>query len=718
MSASQNSSGAAGPPTLTRRGFLRAGAVAGAGLVILFRIPLADAEAEAAAALEPNAWLRVAPDGRVTVWIGRTEMGQGVRTALPMIVAEELDADWKDVGFEQAIPAEKYGDMGTGGSTSIREMYAPLRQAGAAAREMLIAAAAAEWKADRAACRAERGAVTHAASGRQLGYGALADRAAALPVPKDPPLKDPKSFRLLGTSPARLDGPAKVDGSALFGLDARVPGMLYAVVARCPVFGGKAAGFDAAAARAVPGVRDVVAVSAGLAVVGDSLWAARRGLEALRLTWDEGALAALDSAAMWAKFAELAAAPGAVAAKRGDGAAALSSAARTIEAVYQAPLVAHATMETRNCTARVTADACEVWVSSQNATGVQETAAKVTGLPKEKVVVHLMYTGGGFGRGHQHDWVVDAVEASKAVGAPVKVVWTREDDTRHDYYRPPSYNVLRAGLDAAGQPVAWMHRMVTPGILAQMAPQAVREGVDPTSIDVAANLPYAFPHFQVELTLHDPGVPLGWWRSVSASQNAFVTECFLDEVAAAAGRDPLDLRRELLAAKPRHRAVLDLAAAKAGWGTPLPAGRGRGLAVVESFGSFVAHVAEVTVAADGSVRVDRVVCAVDCGQLIHPDLVVAQMESGIVYGLSATLLGEITLEKGRVMQGNFDDYPMLRIDRCPAIEVHLAPSGEAHGGIGEVGLPPIAPAVVNAIAAATGKRVRKLPVRAEELRGG
>jgi isoquinoline 1-oxidoreductase beta subunit len=718
MSDKPMAGGSAGAPTLTRRGFLKVGALGGAGLVILFRIPLADSEAEAAAVLEPNAWLRVDPDGRVTVWIGRTEMGQGVRTALPMIVAEELEADWQDVGFEQAVPADKYGDMGTGGSTSIREMYAPLRQAGAAARAMLVAAAAAEWKVDPAACRAERGAVTHAASGRQLAYGDLVERAATLPVPQDPPLKDPKSFRLIGTSPARLDGPAKVDGSARFGLDARVPGMLHAVVARCPVFGGKATGFDDAATRAVPGVRDVLRVSSGVAVVADSLWAARRGLEVLRVTWDEGALAALDSAGLWAKLAELAAAPGAIAAKRGEGAAALSAAARTVEAVYRAPLVAHATMEPRNCTAHLTPESCEIWVSSQNATGVQETAARLAGLPKAKVVVHLMYTGGGFGHGHEHDGVTDAMEIVKALGGTVKVTWTREDDMRHDFYRPLSYNVLRAGLDAAGKPVAWTHRMVTPSILARLAPKAIRDGIDPTCTDVAANLPYAIPHLQVELTLADAGVPLGWWRSVSASQNAFVTECFLDEVAAAAGRDPLDLRRELLAEKPRHRAVLELAAAKAGWGTPLPAGRGRGLAVVESFGSFVAQVAEVTVAADGSVRVDRVVCAVDCGQVIHPDLVAGQMESGIIYGLSATVLGEITLEKGRVVQGNFDDYPMLRLDQCPTIEVHLAPSGEAHGGIGEVGVPPIAPAVVNAIAAATGKRVRQLPVRAEDLRRG
>jgi len=716
MSATRVPPGPAGRRTVTRRDFLRTGALAGAGLVIAFRIPLADAVAEAAAALEPNAWLQVAPDGAVTVWIGRTEMGQGVRTALPMIVAEELDADWADVRFEQAIPAERYGDMSTGGSTSIREMYAPLRTAGAQARAMLIAAAAAEWRVDAAACRAERGAVVHAASGRRLAYGALAERAAALPVPADAPLKDPQAFRLIGTSPARLDGPAKVDGSAVFGLDVRVPGMLYGAVARCPVFGGKAAGFDEAAARALPGVRHVVPVATGVAVVGDSLAAARRGLAALQVTWDEGPLASLDSAAMWAKLAERAAAPGAVVEKRGDGEAALAGAARTVEAVYRAPLVAHATMETRNCTARVTADACEIWVGSQNATGVQATAARLTGLPKEKVVVHLVYLGGGFGRGSEQDFVVEAVEAARAAGAPVKIVWTREDDLRHDFYRPPAYHVLRAGLDATGRPTAWFHRMATQSILARLAPRAVREGIDPTSTDVAANLPYAFPHFQVELALHDTGVPVGWWRSVSASQNAFATECFLDEVAAAAGRDPLALRRELLADKPRHRAVLELAAAKAGWGTPLPARRGRGLAVVESFGSFVAQVAEVTVAADGGVRVDRVVCAVDCGQLVHPDFVVAQMESGIVYGLSATVLGEITLGRGRVLQGNFDDYPIVRLDRCPAIEVHLAPSGEAHGGIGEVGLPPIAPAVVNAVAAATGKRVRRLPVRAEDLR--
>jgi len=722
MSATRGTgSGGARPPAanrsavprgLSRREFLRAGALAGGGLVVAFHLP-ASAHAAGAepARLEPNAYLRVGPDGAVTVIFARSELGQGSSTAAAMLVAEELEADWRKIRIEQAVPADVYGNMSTGGSRAIRSLWTPMRKAGAQAREMLVAAAAARWKVTPAACRAENGEVMHAASGRRLGFGALATAAARLPVPTDPPLKDARQHRVIGTAPARFDAPAKVDGSAVFGADVRVPGMLYTSVARCPVFGGRATDFDPAAALQVPGVVRVERVGDGVAVLAESTWAAFRGREALRVTWDEGPLATLESAAIRATFVELARQPGQRVRHEGRGAEALTGAARTLEAVYEVPYLAHTPMEPMNCTARLRPGACEVWVPTQSGSGAREAAARAAGLEPGAVTVHMTLVGGGFGARHRHDYVEQAVALAKLAGTPVQVAWTREDDVRHDLYRPATYNVLRAGLDAAGAPVAWTHRIVAPGIATQMGILAQGEP-DWSSFDGAANLPYAIPNIEVELITHDPGIPLGWWRSVASSQNAYVTECFLDEVAATAGRDPLDLRRALLPDKPRHLAVLELAARKAGWGTALPAGQGRGLAVHESFGSFVAQVAEVELAPGGAVRVKRVVCAVDCGTMVHPDLIRSQMEGGIIYGLSAALKGEITIEKGRVVQGNFHDYPMLTLDECPEIDVHLAPSGDRVGGIGEPGLPPIAPAVANAVFAATGKPVRRLPIAA------
>ncbi len=696
-----------------RRDFLKSGALAGAGLVIAFQAP---GTARATGLVEkdtfaPNAYLRIAPDGAVTVMIARSELGQGTSTALAMLVAEELEADWREVRIEQADPGPAYGDMSTGGSNSIRSLWKPMRQAGAQARELLVGAAANQWKVDRATCRAANGEVVHEGSGRRLGYGALAAGAAKLPLPADPALKDRSQHHLIGTTPARFDAPAKVDGSARFGADVRVPGMLHASVAQCPVFGGKLANFDPTAALKVPGVVRVERIGDGVAVLAKGTWAAFRGREALRVTWDEGPLATLDSAVIRAKFAELAKRPGQTTRKQGGGGAALAAAARTIEAIYEVPYLAHTPMEPMNCTAHVRRDACEVWVPTQSGSGAHQAAAKAAGLEPGAVTVHMTLIGGGFGARHRQDYVVQAVLLSKAAGVPVQVVWTREDDVQHDVYRPATYNVLRAGFDAAGAPVAWTHRIVAPGIATQMG-YVKQDEPDWSSFDGAANLPYAIPNIEVELITHDPGIPLGWWRSVASSQNAYVTECFLDEVAAAAGRDPFELRRELLKDKPRHRAVLELAAQQAGWGTALPAGRARGIAVHESFGSFVAQVAEVEVTGQGTVRVRRVVCAVDCGTVVHPDLVRSQMEGGIIYGLSAALKSEITIEKGRVVQSGFSDYPMLALDECPAIEVHLAPSGDPVGGIGEPGLPPIAPAVANAVFAATGKPVRRLPIGA------
>lgn len=710
--------GAPAAARVSRRDFLRTGAAAGAGLVIAFHVPWAGAaERDAGAPFEPNAWLRVAPDGIVTVMIARSEMGQGVRTSLPMLVAEELDVEWSRVRFEQAIPHERYGNMGTGGSRSIRSSWEPLRRAGAQARAMLVAAAAARWNVAPGECRTARGAVVHPTSGRRLDYGALAGEAAARPVPEDPPLQPKPEWTLLGTPAPRLDLDGKVDGSAVFGLDVRRPGMKFAAVVRCPVFGGTLASFDPAPALAVKGVERVVRIPSGVGVLADSTWAARRGADALAVTWDEGALAGLDSAGISARFAEAARGEAAVERREGDGAAALAGLARTIEAVYETPYLAHATMEPMNATADVRPDACDVWVGSQNATAVQERVAKLTGLAPDRVTVHLLLLGGGFGRRSEQDFVEEAVELSKAARAPVQVAWSREDDMRHDFYRPATYHVLRAGFDAAGVPRGWTHRMVGPSIVARFSGGRLRDGIDPTSTEGATNLPYAFDHFESSYARVEPGVPVGWWRSVGSSQNAYVTECFLDEVAAAAGRDPVEFRRERLAAHPRHRAVLDAAAQACGWGRPMPARRGLGIAVHESFGSFVAQSAEVSVSAAGEVRVHRVVCAVDCGTVVNPAIVAAQMESGIVYGLSAALHGEITIEKGRVAQGNFHDYPAVRFDACPEIEVLLVPSGDAPGGIGEVGTPPIAPAVVNAVFAATGVRVRRLPIRAEALKG-
>jgi isoquinoline 1-oxidoreductase beta subunit len=555
-----------------------------------------------------------------------------------------------------------------------------------------------------------------------MGYGALAAAAAALPVPQDPPLKQPAQRRLLGTRPQRVDSRVKVTGRAEFGLDVRRPGMLTAVVVRCPVFGGKMASFDGARAAQVKGVRRVMPIGSGVAVVADHFWAARKGAEALSVQWDEGPNAGASSEGLTRAAAELAKKPGKVAARSGDADKALAGAKRRIQAIYEAPYQAHAPMEPASCTVEIAKDGCDVWVPHQAQGWVQEIAAKVTGLDPASVRVHTTYLGGAFGRRAERDFVIEAATLAKAMGAPVKVVWSREDDLRHDYYRPASYNVLRGGVAADGAPVGWSHRIVSPSIMTRMFPQFVKDGLDHSSVEGADDLPYDIPNLLVDYHLHDTGIPVGFWRSVGHSQNAFVIECFLDELAALAKQDPYEYRRKLCTKAPRLKAALELAAAKAGWGSPLaPATsggrRGRGIAMHASFGSFVAQVAEVTVFADGEVRVDRVVCAVDCGSVVHPGLVEAQMEGAIVYGLTAAIRSEITIEKGRVKQGNFHNFKLLRIDEMPVVEVHIVPSGEKPGGVGEPGTPPIAPAVVNAIAAATGKRLRRLPVRAADLRG-
>ena len=706
---------------LSRRDFLKAGAALGGGLVLGFRLPLEDlaVSAEPAGRFTPNAFLRVDTAGAVTVLVPQSEMGQGVLTSLPMLVAEELEADWRTVRFEQTGVDKVYtnpiiGMQLTGGSTSVRGFWGPLSRAGATARTMLIAAAAKTWGVDAGACRAENGIVIHGPSGRRLTYGELADKAALQPVPKEVKLKSPGEYKLLGRGLPRLDTPPKVDGSAVFGLDVKLPGLLVATVSRCPVFGGKAAGYDAQAARGVPGVRHVVPISSGIAVVADTYWAAKKGRDALKITWEEGPLANLSSEEIIRLYEAASREVGAVAHSEGDAAKALGGAARKIEAIYQVPYLAHATMEPMNCTAHVQPNRCEIWAPTQAQTLAQHVAAKLTGLPPESVIIHTTYLGGGFGRRAEQDFLAEAVQISKAVGAPVKVAWTREDDIQHDLYRPATYNRFTAGLNEKGLPVAWMHRIVGPSILATHG--MLNTAIDRTSVEGAADLPYEIPNLRVEYILKDPGVPVGFWRSVGSSQNAFITESFLDEIAAAAGRDPYELRRILLRNHRRHLGVLELAATKAGWGSPLPQGRYRGIAVAESFGTFVAEVAEVAVADDGSVRVHRVVCAIDCGMHVNPDTIEAQMEGGIVFGLTAALKGAITLKRGRVQESNFFNYQMLRMPEMPVVEVHIVKNREAPGGVGEPGVPPIAPAVANAVFAATGKRIRSLPIRQDALR--
>jgi isoquinoline 1-oxidoreductase subunit beta len=705
--------------SVTRREFLETTGIVGAGLVLGFHLPGGGrfgAVADRAAPFAPNAWLRVGADESVLVVVDRSEMGQGVTTALPMLLAEELDADWSKVRIEFA-PADKaytnplFGMQGTGGSTSVRAAWQPLRKAGAAARDMLVAAAAQTWGVDKSACRTERGAVIHEPSQRRLSYGRLVAKAAALPVPQDVLLKEPKDWKILGTRVRRLDTPPKVDGTAQFGIDVKVPGMLVAVIARSPVVGGSVASFDAAKARAVPGVRQVVPISSGIAVVADGYWPAKQGRDALTVTWNEGPNAQLTSAGISQRLAQSADHAGAVARHDGgDPEAALAAAATRYDAAYELPFLAHATMEPMNCTAHVRSDGVDVWAPTQFQTGAQGLGAKIGGVAPEQVKIHTTYLGGGFGRRFELDFIQEALETSKAVGAPVKVIWSREDDTQHDQYRPACYHRLRAGLDAAGQPVAWTHRIVAPSIMARVFPNFVKDGIDGEAVEGGVGMPYAVSTVLVDYLMPDTGIPVGFWRSVNNSFNAFVVESFVDELAHAAKQDPYEYRRALLGKAPRHLGVLNLAAQKAGWGAPLAAGRYRGIAVWKSFETYVAEVAEITIDSDGTVRVPRVVCAVDCGPVVNPDTVEAQMQSAIVYGLTAALWGEITIDQGRVTQSNFHNYRMLRMAEMPQIEVYIVPSAEAQGGVGEPGTPPIAPAVCNAIYAATGKRLRKLPI--------
>jgi isoquinoline 1-oxidoreductase beta subunit len=707
---------------LGRRRFLKTSAGLVIGFYVAPRAGLAALQAPAPPKLpDPNAFLRIGEDESVTVILAHAEMGQGVWTALPMLLAEELGCDWAKVRVEEAPAAPVYahpafGMQMTGGSSSTWSEMDRYRQAGAMAREMLVQAAAEQWRVDPSACRVEAGFVV--SGDKRLSFGKLAPAAQKQVPPASVRLKDRKDWKIVGRPTKRLDSPEKVTGQAQFGLDVRLPGMLTAVVARAPVFGGTVKSFRAERAKVVPGVKAVVQVPSGVAVVGEHFWAAKLGRDALDIEWDLGPGAQLDSERLRQEFRTAAGTPGMKAAAAGDVEAGLRAAAKTVEAEYDLPYLAHAPMEPLNCTVRIGLDGAEVWTGTQFQTMDQQVTAQIAGLKPEQVKIHTMFLGGGFGRRATatSDFVSEAVQVAKAVGGgvPVKVVWTREDDIRGGYYRAMFVHRVRAGLGSDGKPAAWRHTVVGQS-LAEGTPFAammIKDGVDATSVEGVADSPYVkgTPNHLVDLHSPKTAIPVLWWRSVGHSHTAFVMETFVDELAHAAGQDPLEYRRKLLGDHPRHLGVLNLAAEKAGWGRPLAGGRFRGLAAHESFGSWVAQVAEVSVA-NGRVRVHRVVCAVDCGTCVNPAGVRAQMEGAVAFGLSAALHGELTLKAGRVQQSNFHDYPLLRLNEMPEVEVHIVSSDEKAGGIGEPGVPPAAPAVANAVFAATGKRLRRLPFR-------
>ena len=709
----------------SRRAFLKTAAATAAGLTIGFHWsgPLSRALADTSKDFAPNAFLRIAPDNSVTVIAKHLEMGQGTYTGLATIVAEELDADWAQIRVESApADASKYANLafgtiqGTGGSSAMANSWMQLRNAGATARAMLVAAAAAEWNVPPASLTIERGVVRHAPSNRQATFGDLAAKAASQPAPDKVALKDPKDFKLIGQKLPRVDIPGKTNGTAQFTIDVTFPNMLVAVLQRPPLFGATAKSFDATATKAVPGVVEVLQVPRGVAVVAKSFWAAKLGRDALKVAWDDSKAEKRGTAAIMAEYRTLAEQPGKPARKEGDAAAALKGAAKLITATYEFPYLAHAPMEPLDAVVKLDADSCEIWCGDQFQTVDQGNAAATAGLKPEQVKIHTLLAGGSFGRRANmgSDYIVEAVSVAKALGAngiPVKLQWTREDDIRGGLYRPLYLHRLEAALDNNGQLVGWQHRIVGQSIIAGTAFAAVmiKDGIDGTSVEGAANLPYAVPNMSVELSTTETGVPVLWWRVVGSSHTAYATEAFIDEIAHAAGKDPFAFRQAMLEHHPRHKAVLELAAKAAGWGSPLPKGKGRGIAVAEAFGTYVAQVAEVTVAPNGKVKVDRVVCAVDCGTPINPDVITAQMEGGIGFGLGAALYGAITLKDGQVEQTNFDAYQVLRIDEMPKVEVHIVPSPEAPTGVGEPGVAPVGPAVANAVFAATGKRLRVLP---------
>lgn len=704
---------------VSRRSLLTGG-LAG-GFLLAFQLPVRAVNEpvqppdDTAGKFAPNAFIRIDHSGKTTLVMPQVEMGQGVYTALPMILAEELDADFAQVTLEHAPPSDKlygnplFGIQATGNSNSVRAWWPHLRKAGAGARAMLVQAAAKEWQVDPASCTAANSVVTHKDSGRQLSYGALALAAAGETPPKDVPLKDPKDFVLIGKPLKRLDTPDKANGKAVYGIDAMLPNMKFATLKACPVFGGKVAKVDDSAARKIPGVQKIVVLDDLVAVVGDHMWAAKKGLDALVIDWDEGPNVRISSKEIWDDLRAASEKDGAVAKSVGDIAKGLATGDK-LEGSYELPFLAHATMEPVNATAHVTPDSCEIWIGTQVMTRVQSEAAKAAGLPVEKVIVNNHLLGGGFGRKLEADMVVAAVRVAKQVDGPVKMVWTREEDIQHDIYRPVYRDTIAATL-SGGKIVGWKYKVSGSSIMARWFPPGFQNGVDIDGVDSAIDIPYEIPNIHVEFVRAEPpAVPTGFLRGVGPNNNVFAVECFMDELARKAGKDPVDFRRSMLGNQPRFLAALNLAAEKSGWGEPLPARVGRGVCLQPSFASFIATVVEAEVDEQGEVHLRRVTSAVDTGIAVNPDTIAAQIEGGLIFGLTAALYGEITIDKGRVQQSNFNDYRMLRIDQAPKIDIHIIKSGEAPGGIGETGVAAGPPALRNAILAATGVALRRLPI--------
>lgn len=710
---------------ITRREFLKK-SLAGAGMTIAISITpfgsrLFSAQEVKKDLFRPNAWIQITPDNIVTVVVNKSEMGQGVYTSLPMILADELEADWKQVRIQAAPARDEYKDPGfgmqlTGGSTSVRHMFEPLRKAGAAAREMLVSAAAQEWGISVSECEAFQGMVRHTKSGRTMTYGQLCEKASKLPIPQNPSLKKESEFRFIGTPMSRLDVADKVNGTAMFGADVFVPEMLYGAISRPPAYGAKAISYDQEAAEKVAGVHKVVGVDRGIAVSANTLDAAWKGKKALNVKWDEGSQPDLNNETLEKSFIQYLDKQGVVARNEGNTKNALSSAAKKIGATYILPYLSHVTMEPMNCTAHVRGDGCDIWVPTQNQSGVLQVAVKVTGLKPEQIHVHTTYLGGGFGRRAETDVVEEALQVSKATGRPVKLIWTREEDIQNDFYRPGNCCKIEGGIDRKGNLMAWSHKVVVPSIFARIFPQMMKSGVDPAAVEGISNMEYEIPNLYVEYVRIDTPIPVGFWRSVGSSHNAFTVESFVDELAHAAKKDPLEFRLTHLKNHPRARRVLEVAAEKSGWGRSLKKGQGLGIAYHFSFGSHVAEVAEVSVnKKDGTIKVHRVVCAVDCGAIVNPAIITAQINGAIIMGLSAALKERVVFGKGGVETANFYDYNELRISEVPEIEVHLMKSKEEKGGIGEPGLPPVAPAVANAVFNAIGVRVRNLPMTPETV---
>lgn len=711
---------------INRRDFIKTISTAGTGLVIGFYLPfknnLQAAESKSTIEFIPNIWVSVNPDNQVTLTVSESEMGQGVWTSLPMIIAEEMELDWTKVKVVQAPVDENYFgrfDMGTGGSASVRTSWEKLRNAGAVAKDMLLKAAASEWSVAKNECNADSGYITHQPTGKKLSYGELTLKAASIEIPESVKLKDPNKFRIIGTDLPRTDTPLKVNGTAQYAMDVDLPDMVYAFIERCPYFGGKIKAVDDRDARNVNGVLDIFEIETGIAVVGLSTWAALQGRKNLRITWDKGSNKYPDSGSIYKFFKNRSKKRGAKGRSDGNVKRALKNADTVVDAVYEVPFQAHATMEPMNCVVDYRSDHCQVWAPTQSPKDAQKRVGKMTGFPIDKVKINVTFLGGGFGRRAFNDFVDEGVEVSMYMKKPVKLIWTREDDMQHDFYRPASRHVLKAGLMKDGQTIAWSHSVVAPSILfGQMFkyPIPFKDKLDVVALAGAKEVAYEIPNINVDYKSANTNIPVGWWRSVYDSQNAYANECFVDELAQTLNVDPVQYRLQLLKKSPRHTKVLQLSAKEAGWGKAIEKDHYQGVSCHASFGTYVAQVAEVSVDNEGVVHVHRVVCAVDCGQAVSPTTIKAQMEGSIVYGLSATLNGEITIENGAVKQTNFHEFEVLRMDQMPKIDVHIINSSEAPSGVGEPGLPPIAPAVANAVFAATGIRVRKLPIKPENLR--